>query len=416
LLTYRGLCARGLFGVLVLTALVACSGEKENKNAPTGIPPSAAEPPPSPTPTPTPTTSPTPDPTPAPLPADDGTASPPARKASYGHYFALRYSDTPADAATLCEQPGVVGVVWRRTWFEVEPREGTYDFSSFDRVLDAIAKSHHPECQLWLFVEYKSFANSPVKNPCPAYLQAEHSGFNADGHRASSCFMWEPEVTAAYVRMMQAAAHRFDANPRVEGLVLQESALGFNGEYSQDVASGGTYTAVAWRDALVELVTRCGAAFAQSRCMAFLNFLRGGQKYLHDVAAAIRAVPDNRACLSGPDLLPNEASLYADDSSVYQVLVRHDGCRANSAQNDSYEVEGCGLACIFQFAVRGSFGRFDTSAPMTGGVCVNSYLLWNHRVGASWTGLDWTHALPIIAAYPYGREWYEQCAGGGGPP
>jgi hypothetical protein len=61
----------------------------------------------------------------------------------------------------LCGQAGVTGVVWRRTWNEVEPRPGVYDFSSFDQVLRSIANSHNPQCQLWLFVEYKSFSNSP---------------------------------------------------------------------------------------------------------------------------------------------------------------------------------------------------------------------------------------------------------------
>jgi len=346
---------------------------------------------------------------------DSGNGSPaPARKANYGHYFALRYSDRATDIAMLCEQPGVRGVVWRQTWREVEPQPGVYDFSSFDRVLRTIAESHNPECQLWLFVEFKSFANSPVQNPCPAYLQAAHSGINA--HGASTCFMWEPEVVAAYVSMMRAAAARYDANPRVEGYVLQESALGFNGAYSQDVANGGTYTAAAWRDALVDLVQACGAAFRQSRCMAFLNFLRGGQHYLNDVASAIAAVPDNRACISGPDLLPDSSSLYGNDDSIYQVIVRHPGCRANSAQNDSYGVRGCGTDCIFRFGVGGTFGRFAADAPRTSGVCVNSYLMWNHLVKESPTGLDWTDALPVIAAYPYGAAWQEQCAGGGSRP
>ena len=112
-------------------------------------------------------------------------------------------------------------------------------------------------------------------------------------------------MVKAYTAMMNAAAARYDANPRVEGFILQESALSFNGEYSQDVADGGTYTAAAWRDALVEIVDECGAAFSQSRCMAFLNFIRGGQQYLNDVSAALAAVPDNRGCMSGPDLLPN---------------------------------------------------------------------------------------------------------------
>jgi hypothetical protein len=341
----------------------------------------------------------------------------PPRKANYGHYFSTRYADTPADVAMLCGQAGVQGVVWRRTWNEVEPRAGVYDFSSFDQVIRSIANSHNPQCQLWLFVEYKSFSNSPVKNPCPAYLQARYSGPNtASRGRASSCFMWEPAVVKAYTAMMRAMAVRYDANPRVEGFILQESALGFNGAYSQDVADGGTYTARAWRDALIQLVGQCSAAFSRSRCTTFLNFIRNGQQYLQDVSAAISAVPNNRACLSGPDLLPDEESLYRDRSSIYEVLARHKGCRSNSAQNASFGVKNCGLGCIFNFAVRGTFGDFDSNQPRTSGVCVNSYLFWNHRVGASWTGLDWTDALPVIAGYPYGRAWLDDCVGGGGAP
>ena len=113
------------------------------------------------------------------------------RKAKYGHYFSTRYADTPADAAMLCEQAGVRGVIWRKTWGEVGNlgRRLRLQFD-FETVLEAIAGSHNPQCQLWLFVEYKSFSNSPVKNPCPAYLQAQYSALNADGNGASTCFMW----------------------------------------------------------------------------------------------------------------------------------------------------------------------------------------------------------------------------------
>jgi hypothetical protein len=83
-------------------------------------------------------------------------------------------------------------------------------------------------------------------------------------------------------------------------------------------------------------------------------------------------------------------------------------------QNDSYEVRGCGMDCIFRFAVRGKYGFFDASAPYSSGLCVNSYLFWNHRVATSSTGLDWHDALPVIAAYPYGSGWTDQCDGGGG--
>jgi hypothetical protein len=336
------------------------------------------------------------------------------KAARYGHYFVARGVDTLDDLAMLCEQPGVSGVVWRRTWKEIEPAAGTYDFSTYDQVLEAIAGSHNPQCQLWIFIEWKSFAGSRIKNPCPTYLQ-DRSAPIADGGGAAICFMWEPEVLQAYVAMMKAAGARYDGNPRVEGIIFQESALSLTGSASQDVADGGTYTAERWRDALIEMVGQCGVAFERSRCLSFLNFIRGGQKYLYDVSAALAALPNNRGCMSGPDVLPDRQSLYQNSASVYQVLVRHDGCRSNSVQNDSYDVRGCGMDCIFRFAVRGKFGVFDSSAPHSSGLCVNSYLFWNHRVPTSSTGLNWLDALPVIAAYPYGSGWTDQCDGGGGP-
>ena len=339
------------------------------------------------------------------------------KKANYGHYFSTRYLDTPADAAMLCEQPGVRGVVWRRTWGEVEPTAGIYDFTSFDAVLAAMAASANPQCQLWVFVEYKSFSSSPVKNPCPAYLQANYSALNSSGNGAATCFMWEPVVVSAYQSMIRAAAARYDANPRVEGVIFQESALGFSGEYSQDVADGGTYTAEAWRDGLTSMISSCGDAFPRSRCMAYLNFLRGGQAYLYDVSRALAAVPDNRGCFSGPDLLPDEPTLYSGNAApVYEVLVRHAGCRSNSAQFASFDVSGCDLECIFRFGVSGTFGDFPENDPLSGGVCINSYLFWTHRVAPTASGVDWTDALPVIAAHPYGPDWLDRCAGGGGPP
>jgi hypothetical protein len=339
-----------------------------------------------------------------------------ALKSNYGHYFATQYSDSTDDAAALCEHTGVSGIVWRRTWKDVEPAAGVYDFSSFDKVLAAIAASHNPHCQLWVFVEFKSFATSPTKNPCPVYLQAQHSAPNSYGNGAVTCFMWEPAVVNAYTAMMQAAAAHLDSNPRVEGLIIQESALGLSGDASQDVAHGGTYTPVAWRDALINIIDQCAAAFANSRCMPFLNFLRGGQSYLHDISAAISAIPNNQVCFSGPDLLPDNASLYNTGDKVYEVLSRHTGCRSNSAQNNSYQVPGCGLDCIFHFAVGGTLGTFPASAPLTGGLCVNSYIFWNDKTSMSSTGLNYKDALPVIAGHPYGPDWLDHCVGTDGRP
>ena len=68
-------------------------------------------------------------------------------------------------------------------------------------------------------------------------------------------------MVTAYEAMMKAAAAHFDDNPRVEGVILQESSLSLNGDYSQDVGDGGTYTPAGWRDALIEIIDQCAAAF-----------------------------------------------------------------------------------------------------------------------------------------------------------
>ena len=108
-----------------------------------------------------------------------------------------------------------------------------------------------------------------------------------------------------------------------QGVIFEESSLSLNGPYSQDVADGGTYTPEAWRDALIGLTRHCSTSFPTSRCMQFMNFIRGGQSYLYDVSNAISAVPHNQACMSGPDLLPNNTSLFDNQNSVYEVLSRH---------------------------------------------------------------------------------------------
>jgi hypothetical protein len=348
------------------------------------------------------------------LPLFSITVSPPVRKANYGHYFATRYQDTAADIAMLCEQAGVKGVQMRRTWREFEPQPGVYDFSAVDAALAAIAVSRNPQCQLWVMAEFKSFNASPIRQPAPGYL-AQYSALNNQG-LAYSMFMWEPVIGDAYVRLMRAMAARYDTNPRFEGFLIQETALGFYDQYSQDVAAGGTYTATRWRDALARYVTECGKAFQQSRCMIFANFVRGDATALQALSQVIASVPDNRVCLAGPDLLPDEKALYGNDGAAYEVLTRHAGCRANSAQNDSYAIWQYPLGAVFNFAVRGTFGDFNQVTPRASGVCVNSYLFWNHRTALSYTGFNWLDALPVIAAYPYGPLWLEQCAGGGGAP
>ena len=72
------------------------------------------------------------------------------------------------------------------------------------------------------------------------------------------------------------------------------------------------------------------------------------------------------------------------------------------------------LHCIPEFSER--WPVIPVNAPLTGGLCVNSYIFWNDRTTMSATGLDWQNALPVIAAHPYGADWLKQCVGSDGRP
>lgn len=432
-------------------------------------------------------------------------ASPP--KSHYGHYFALSDNvpgqDTPTDAITLCNVPGMQGVEVETTWIAVEgAAQGTFDFSFFDSFVNKI-HAQAPSCHYWLRVDTKSFASSAVKQPCPTWLKdsggypgyapsgnstgnviaitnATNSGSTitlttainhglttgaqifvdnvagdlaANGAKTATvvsanqisvpasgttaayvsggrvftgtnvytCKIYDSTVQKRYNDVLKALGTKYDSDPQFEGLVFQETALGFGAPYDQDATTTpahGTYTAAGFRDALILQVQNCAAAVPGSRCMQFMNFLLGGQTptkhMLTDVSNAISAIPNNQVCMSGPDLLPNNGSFWTNTDSVYEVLSRHVGCRANSAQNDSFNVAGCDLACIANFAERGNFGDFIPGP--TAGVCVNSYIFWNHITFLQATGQDWRDVQAVATANPYGEAWYGQCVCGGGAP
>ena len=60
-------------------------------------------------------------------------------------------------------------------------------------------------------------------------------------------------------------------------------------------------------------------------------------------------------------------------------------------------------------------GAFPTTAPLSGGLCVNSYLFWDNKKKGP-TAQYWKTAQQVMANHPYGPGWYGQCVGDYGPP
>lgn len=242
-----------------------------------------------------------------------------------------------------------------------------------------------------------------------------------------TCKMWDSTVRAKFNALLDHLATQYDGNANVEGFIIEESALGLNSngatqDFTQDSAVGGTYTGTGYTSSLITIIQHCTSAFATSRCMDFLNQILSNQTGLGDISAAISAIPGNQACYSGPDLLPNSTGLYGSASGTYQYLVRHVGCRSNSAQNNSFTVPGYSMTDIFNFAVQGTFGTFPCgtggsancspkqAVTKNDGLCVNSYIFWNDSTS------EQAAADPVIKNNPYGSGWYGQCSCGGVAP
>lgn len=242
------------------------------------------------------------------------------------------------------------------------------------------------------------------------------TGKVASGTVVYTCKVWDSTVITKFNAVIDHLATKYDGNAVVEGMQFEESALGLNNAYAQDSAfnpGSSAYTGALWTSTMSGNVARCGTKFPNSRCMQFLNQINGNQKGLYDVSAALSALPNNQGCYSGPDILPGSANLYNGLNQTYQVLIRHVGCRANSAQNTTIN-SACGANCnaIFQFAVQGTFGLLSTSSPLPPdqGLCINSYIFWNDSTS------EQIIVDPTIQLFPYGNQWYGQCNCGGGVP
>ncbi len=305
------------------------------------------------------------------------------RKYHPGHYVALAMSDDGAAAIRRALRPGVAGVQKRYTWRELEPFEDVYDFTAIAADLQVMEEAGS---QLVVFINDKSFTNERMT---PEYLWA-HFTLPIRSPKPGKGFVskrWDPFVIARMNKLLIEVGKHFDANPRFEGVALQESALGVD----ESILDREGYTATAYRDALIEMLTVARRALPRSQVFWYMNYLSRGQPLLQSVcaAAALEGI-----ALGGPDVLPDSDKLR---KHVYPLLQsqRHAALLFTSAQNNSYRHKrklsaGAGRYWtpleIFEFA------RDDLGVQ---------YLFWNDvrqpRPADSY-GVD--DAYPVIAANP----------------
>ncbi|MEZ4225220.1 MAG: hypothetical protein R3B13_29990 [Polyangiaceae bacterium] len=291
-----------------------------------------------------------------------------------GHYVAMVKSNDTADVVDSL-RPGVQGVQIRYTWRELEPSQGNYDFSRLQADVDLVS-SHG--ATLIALVEDKSF-NAEV--PTPAYLSGLTKPTSKGGWTA---LRWHPTVVQRFGALLAKIGERFDEHAGLEGVAIQETALGF----TNATLDANGYTPEKYRDALIDVLSTAKAAAPHSQVFWYMNFLSRHQGYLADVASAVAPLG---VTMGGPDILPESASL---NKHVYPLYSQFAG-KMNlfcSAQFDSYEHVKSATGKFYTPTEIFQFARDDLHVR---------YVLWNRK---TWTtpanSYNWYDAVPVMAQNP----------------
>ncbi len=234
--------------------------------------------------------------------------------------------------------PGVKGVIMRYRWRELESGSTTQNATfTFDRVAgelaqcQAIGDARGTRFGFFLFIEVRAFDDV---NPAPAYLQVFTTRRASDGN--IDIWRWNSTVRTRFARLVQALAAQFDSHPCWDGIAVSETSTG-----GADITATG-YSPEAFRDALIAESSVIASSCINGRHLFYHNFLsatnnsfpsgQNSNTYLNTVVQS--GVTNGAMIVSGPDILPNKASL----DPVYARLVAFNGALpiACSAQNDSH--------------------------------------------------------------------------------
>ena len=297
------------------------------------------------------------------------------RKFHPGHWIVLgRGADTQSimqDAA----RPGVVGLVKRYTWRSLETAQGVYAFAELKSDLAWCASRG---LHLIMIIEDKTFT---LEKPGPAYLDKYDVRNRAGGY---TMVRWNSTVVARFNALTKAIGTQFDKNANFEGIATQETALGLE---SPTLNAFG-YSAIKYRDALINVLGTAAANMPSSRVFWLMNFLVGGQQYIGDIAAN---VSKKGVIMGGPDVWPDNKSL---QSKVYPFYTQFYGkmplfgqvenvCYSEPHMTSGYKTKYWTMTELFGYA--------KTKLHV-------NYMFWVRVTKPSpKDAYDWLDALPVIS-------------------
>lgn len=301
-----------------------------------------------------------------------------ARKFNTGHYIAMMRGSDAHSAMQSVIKPGVVGVMKRYTWRELEPALGTYDFSEIQSDLQWAAAYG---MRLVVMIEDKTFVD---ERPTPEYLN-QYTLRNRPG--GYTVVRWSPYVVARFKALISALGQRFDANPWLEGIATQESAPGFD----DATLNANGYSPEKYRDALIDVLTSASVSLPKSRVFWFMNFIPRNQNYIASVA---NAVASRGVVMGAPDVLPDDHALQLRTYPFYRQFESkmplfgqvEPACYSHPHESGSYATNYWTMPELFRYA------RDQLHV---------NYMFWVRLPKPTKSGgYDWLDALPVISANP----------------
>jgi hypothetical protein len=301
------------------------------------------------------------------------------RKFHPGHYTVIlpahntlqKYSD---DAL----RPGMVGIMKRYKWRELEPQKGSYDFSQIQSSLDW-ARAYG--MQLIVMIDDKSFT---LERPNPAYLDSVTMRNTSGGYTMAR---WNATVVDRYKALVAALGQRFDSNPNFEGIGAPESAL----STAKATLTAYGYTADKYRDAYIDMFTYALSVMPRSRVFWYQNFMVDNADSIGAIAAA---TGPKGLVMAGPDLLPDSKTLVAKSYPFFDQF--------QGKMHLGIQVEGNNYRALHQTS--GYSTKYWTMAELfryaRDQLHVN-YMFWVRiPKPAPSDAYCWYDALPVIKANP----------------
>ena len=224
------------------------------------------------------------------------------------HYVFFSHEHERITEPSFLTHEQIAGAQLKYTWRELEPERDRY---ALQPLRDHIALLQRHGKRLFVQLQDVTFSD---RIPVPDYLLAdtvfgggaarkyEEDGAGQTRFDGWVARRWDPAVRARFIKLIEVLAAELDG--RIEGLVIPETAIGFNDpERHPPDFSHERYV-----EALREIMTAARRAFSRSCVILYANFIPGewlpgsDKGYLRSIYAHADSLGIG---VGGPDVLPH---------------------------------------------------------------------------------------------------------------